>query len=236
MTPLEQVNHRTLKTGYQANKHGFRKVVQQITKAVEYPIWVNVGANDGVTNDLCSDLIRGSEKWTGLLIEPVPYLFEKLQANYPAERFLFENIAIGCKPGSAPLFYLGPDAREAHELPDWVEGLGSFNRDHLDRHLARADGALDPFIRERLVPVDTLARVVTKHGLTHITLLQIDTEGHDYDVLKSLNAVIAPALICIEHEHLSMADKEQMLDGLVKDYDVFDLGSDYAAIRHGTFQ
>ncbi len=41
--------------------------------------FVQIGANDGVWNDPIEPYLRG-EKWRGVLVEPVPYVFARLKA------------------------------------------------------------------------------------------------------------------------------------------------------------
>src|SRR5262249_59030637 len=63
---------------------------------VAEPLFVKVGANDGVTGDPCSDILLATPQWRGILIEPVPYCFERLRANFSdSRRFILEQVAVG---------------------------------------------------------------------------------------------------------------------------------------------
>jgi len=54
------------------------------------------------------------------------------------------------------------------------------------------------------VPTARLDDVLLKHGLTHVDVLQLDTEGHDWDALQTLDLTrTRPLLIRFEHGHLS---------------------------------
>jgi hypothetical protein len=53
----------------------FRHYCFGLPKFVSEPVFVKVGASDGITDDPCSDILLASKKWRGLLIEPVPYCF-----------------------------------------------------------------------------------------------------------------------------------------------------------------
>jgi hypothetical protein len=56
--------------------------------------------------------------------------------------------------------------------------------------------------------VTTLPSLLEKHSIKDVTLLQVDTEGYDYRVVKSaLEAGIRPKLINYEHVHLNQADR-----------------------------
>ncbi|MFC2167195.1 hypothetical protein ACFLQZ_04445, partial [Acidobacteriota bacterium] len=51
---------------------------------------VQIGSNDGMTNDPIFQLVKKNNKWKVLFVEPVPYLFEQLVNNYSSEsRFKF---------------------------------------------------------------------------------------------------------------------------------------------------
>src|SRR5688500_19325979 len=61
--------------------------------------FVQIGSNDGKTGDPLYEYIKEC-KWKGILVEPVPYLFEKLKQTYRGfEGLLFENSAIDTKDG-----------------------------------------------------------------------------------------------------------------------------------------
>ena len=64
-------------------------------------------------------------------------------------------------------------------------------------------------------------------------LLHLDAEGHDYEVLRTLDfAKHAPLSIFVEHKHLSDAQKTEMLHLLRKHgYAVRDCGEDYFAVN-----
>jgi len=61
------------------------------------------------------------------------------------------------------------------------------------------------------IPVECipLQDLLDRHGIAHIDLLQIDTEGHDATVLETLDlGRVAPALIQYEHRHLTVGEQE----------------------------
>lgn len=220
--------HRTMKMGFAAAKNLYGAVVRKLSQQ-EHPVLLKVGANDGLTNDISGEVIRKHHNWRGVMIEPVPYCFERLEKNFGGW-FALEQIAIGAKPGEASFYCIPDDMQEHRRLPHWVDGLGSFDREHLVRHLGKLAPELVNEIQSITVKVDTLANVVVRHDMTRISLLHIDAEGHDYEVLKSLGDSVVPETIFIEHEHLSDDDKTEMIVKLSKTYDLFDCGSDYLAV------
>jgi hypothetical protein len=69
-----------------------------------------------------------------------------------------------------------------------------------------------PDIEARLVetevPCLTFDALCAKHGLAHVDLVLVDTEGYDYEVLRHIDlAAHRPALLVYEHYHLSEHDQ-----------------------------
>jgi FkbM family methyltransferase len=209
-----------------------RRYCELIPKTVASPVFVKVGANDGVTGDPVSDIFLSQPHWRGVLIEPVPFCFQRLRASFhDSQRFKLEQVAIGKSEGSAIFYYVDAKAAAAiPNLPDWYDQLGSFDRDHITKHL---DGALEPYIAEKLVPVRTLPQVLQKHGLGEVNFLHVDTEGYDYEVLQTLDLSRQSIhAILIEHKHLPENRRVEMLHHLrANSYLVDDCGGDYFAVK-----
>lgn len=215
----------------------FRRYCEDLPKFVPEPVFVKVGANDGITGDPCSDILLAQTQWKGLLIEPVPYCFERLKANFPdSQRFTLEQVAIGATAGEATFYYVDKEAiNDIPDLPVWYDQIGSFDKKHILKHL---DGMLEPYITECSIEVYTLSGILKKNRIQDVHLLHIDAEGYDYDVLKSLDLVDhAPLIIFFEHTHLSDAQKTEMIGLLRKHrYCVRDCGTDYLAINEKNYK
>lgn len=212
-----------------------RRYCVQVPRLIAAPVFVKVGANDGITGDPVSEVLLADERWKGLLIEPAPPCFQRLVANFGnSPRFAMEQVAIGKTNGEAAFYFVDPAAaKEIPGLPSWFDQLGSFDRNHIVKHLG---GLLEPFIIEQRVPVRRLADVLRSNGIHAVHLLQIDTEGYDFELLKTLDlAAEAPSAIYIEHRHLGKADRIAMLQ-MLRDhnYRVDDCGGDYFAVHCGS--
>jgi len=210
----------------------FRKFLVDLPQLVAKPVFVKVGANDGITDDPCSDILIADPNWSGLLIEPVPYCFERLKRNFPdGRRFILEQVAVGASAGEIPFYYVDPNAAERiPNLPEWFDQIGSFDRNHIVKHL---NGVLEPFIIEYKVKVCPLSDVLTRNRIQTVHLLHVDTEGHDYEVLKSVDFNRhTPVAIFIEHFHLSAARRKEMLQLLrTHGYSVRNCVSDFFAVN-----
>ena len=183
--------------------------------AAAYPraVFVEIGANDGDQLDHLRSLIL-KRRWRGVMVEPVPYVFTRLQQNYAAaEGVACENAAIADSDGSRPFYHLGQVAESAHhDLPDWYDAIGSFSRQHVLAHrVAIAD--IEARVVETTVPCMTFESLCIKHGLQSIDLLVIDTEGYDFEILRHIDfSRYRPVLVGYEHRHLDRTTRSACLD------------------------
>lgn len=201
--------------------------------------FVQVGSNDGLHGDPIRDLVLSHAGWRGIFIEPVPFLFERLRANYAAaDRFVFENVAIGTVHGVRKFYYLSERAAElGRALPVWHDQLGSFDKHHV---AACLEGWLHPSIADRLgayiveddIACEPLQHVLDRHGVAAIDLIHIDTEGFDYQVLLQVDfRRYRPKAILFEQKHLSALESRKAF-GLLRrfGYRLFSFPPDVLAI------
>jgi FkbM family methyltransferase len=208
----------------------FREFCENLTRSHSSVFFVKIGAHDGVTDDPISDIIRANKNWTGVLVEPVPDCFARLKANYPdQQRFTLRQIAIGPQTTETNFYSVDPAAKQQiPDLPSWFDQLGSFDRNHILKHL---DGVLAPFIVTSKVQVCPLSELLRQAGAAEVQLLQIDVEGADWEVLKTLDFTKhKPLGIFVEHKHLPPQTKSEMRNTLRSHgYTVGDCGDDFFA-------
>jgi FkbM family methyltransferase len=183
-----------------------RLLIERVISTEGKGLIVQIGANDGVVHDPVHEIISDLSL-PAILVEPLPDLFERLVRNYEAEKDIrFANVAISDKPGQAEIFRVSGN----HHFPDWIQGLASFDRSVLIRENKKLSEPLDKYITSVKVPVITVQQLLEKHGNPHVIALQIDTEGHDYAVIKSAVAAgCLPRIINYESKHLVMEDQIQ---------------------------
>lgn len=179
---------------------------------------VQVGANDGNFADPLSQLIK-THRWNGILIEPQPDVFDKLKKEYKSEADLlqFENIAISSKPGTLPLYRLR--RTDLNTSKNYQLSVSSVSATLTAKQLRVKKSDLEKIE----VPSKTLTSVIEKYKVKRIALLQIDTEGHDFEVLRSLDFNrFRPKIIQFEHAHLSSKLCNQAIELLVENgYSIF---------------
>lgn len=194
---------------------------------------VQIGSNDGKSNDVLNNLILRKKRWRVVFVEPVPYLFHQLKNAYPkSNRFIFENVAINAGK-TMPFYWVDESAQKClPDLPGWFSQLGSFNRQHITKHLG---DQIDPFIVTTEIEGISLDTLFTRNAIQKIDVLQIDTEGYDWEILSQLNLKnIAPVLIIFEHFHLDAVAKMRSVDFLKEDYFVVEFAMDFLCIHKKT--
>jgi FkbM family methyltransferase len=148
-----------------------------VFKGFREGVFVDVGAHDGIiiNNTLFFEQERG---WTGLLVEPLPAVYERLVQNRPA--CLHENCAVAESDGTA----------EFLEVSGYAEMTSGLVENYDPRHMRRIEsetkdtGGTMNRIRVKTTP---LARLLETHGLRHIHYLSVDVEGSEFSVLKSID-------------------------------------------------
>jgi FkbM family methyltransferase len=205
--------------------------------------FIQVGAYDGRSNDWLHDLtLRHGLR--GILVEPQPGAFRELKKNYEGTQNLaFENIAISDHDGHQNLYVLKTEI----DFLQYASQVASFSYEHvrsqLEMHLRKdaSQNVIDEMRRRGLtveqcigvevVETRTFTSLLSKHDVQRYDLLQIDTEGFDFEVIKLANLErVRPTLINYEHEHLSHDDQVRCWRYLMTlGYRVFTHGGDSAA-------
>lgn len=179
----------------------YKELSQKLNKKVSF---AQVGANDGESNDLISQYAI-PDQWEGVLIEPVPHLYDKLVERYKNNHHIeCKNIALSDHEGTAKFYFL--DVSGDENLPSWADEVGSFHLDIIKKHKAIPN--LEERIRSIDVKTQTFEKMLDETKLSKVDLILIDTEGHDYMVLKTIDLKkIKPKVIVWEYIHLSKMDK-----------------------------
>lgn len=162
--------------------------------------FVQVGANDGQRDDPIHAYVERF-RLRGILVEPQPECFKALQATYQHRPDLaLVNAAVAAADGTMRLY----KARSPDGSEPWVDLLASPDEATLRKTLGPRSRAVVEAIDVRAVRPATL---LAEHRVARVDLLQIDTEGFDYEVLKLFDLPrLRPAVVQFEHRHLRRAD------------------------------
>jgi FkbM family methyltransferase len=180
-------------------------VIAHLMLASPSVFFVQIGANDGISNDpLYKFVVRFG--WEGILLEPVPEAFELLKSTYrghPKLRLL--DAAISEQDGSRTIYTMRMDGaafRKGHQF-------SSFRKESL---LAQTRWVPDiaERIEEREVRCISFDTLLKEANGREVDILQIDTEGYDFAVLKMIDfSRLRPPIICYEHVLMSKAEQEE---------------------------
>ena len=162
-------------------------------------VLVEVGANDGIIASKSRKLLMG-EEWIGILIEPVKFYFNKLVETYQGKsNVTLLNHAISLEERKDAIYRIDPKF-----LPDghYGHGVNSFNRNHAGIKRLEKQFGTQSVLSEDIMSYP-LSKIILEQGTQCIDLLIIDTEGNDFNVIKSIDfSVIKPIKIIYENKHL----------------------------------
>jgi len=186
------------------------KLIEAFAEVNARPFFIEIGSNDGQQHDHLRGLIH-ARGWSGIMVEPVPYVFERLRANYGgADGVALENAAIADRNGTLPFYHLAEATGEERDrLPTWYDAIGSFSREVVLGHAAHIPDIEDRIVRTE-VPCLTFEALCDKHRAANVDLLLIDTEGYDHEIIKRIDlGTHRPRLLIYEHYHLPPAERAE---------------------------
>jgi FkbM family methyltransferase len=189
--------------------NGFNSIIESYARNTPDFFFVQIGANDGIMEDPIHDFII-RYGWKGILVEPQKKEFERLKKTYESQSgLIFENLAIAKKTGTTNLYRLKDDLVTEQRLSGvatitpWIGEIGKISWfGKKDVGLKRSD-----IIKEK-VDCITFSDLMKKYAVTRIDLLQIDAEGYDFEIIKTVNFdQLRPRIIQFEHRHLNLKDQ-----------------------------
>ena len=177
---------------------------------------VQIGANDGISNDPIYPLIK-DRGWSGVLLEPIPSAFKKLSQTYSQiPNVKLENCAIANQDGQITMYRVKEDNILSKSKYVPLQELASSDRNVLLKTLKdlkkrkRVVPNIAEFIETIDVPAKTIKSLLFSYNIKQINLLQVDTEGFDYEIIKMIfESGVMPDIINFESCHLSPKDKNE---------------------------
>ena len=139
------------------------------------------------TGEHLKDLINCHINSKILLVEPVPYNFELLEKEYKA----FENIII-CKKAilncrKKDNFYYVKKDSITKLGKHWASQIGSFDKNHILNHENKRFKIQEKDIQQIEVEFITFEDLMIEYSINLIDKLQIDVEGAEYEIMKSID-------------------------------------------------
>jgi FkbM family methyltransferase len=199
--------------------------------------FIQIGASDGLRWDPIREFIL-RDRWSGILVEPLPNVFEILKKNYRNARkcnLVFVNAAISSSTSNDMSFWTFSDSFLNNlRLEERIicSHKSSFDRKHLERW-AKLYETCDKAINEIRVPCLTLDRLVIEYwDKRKVDLLVIDAEGHESSIISGIDFnILNPDAIYFESHNLG-SEKDKVFRFLSNhNYKVIEIAGDSAAIR-----
>ena len=139
------------------------------------------------TGEYLKDLINYHINSKILLVEPVPYNFELLEKEYKA----FEDIII-CKKAilncrKKDNFYYVKKDSITKLGKHWASQIGSFDKNHILNHENKRFKIQEKDIEQIEVEFITFEDLMIEYSINLIDKLQIDVEGAEYEIMKSID-------------------------------------------------
>lgn len=163
--------------------------------------FVEAGANDGIrqSNTLYFESQRG---WRGILVEPVPELFEQCRRNRPNATVIWAALT--------------EPSESRHQTTIRYAGLMSLAKGSMktaeeeNAHILAGCEIQKLDTYEVEVPSLTLTEILETNSLSKIDLLSLDLEGYEHKALKGLNfEKFQPSFILVEARYIK--DIEEIL-------------------------
>ncbi len=159
--------------------------------------FMQIGAFDGAQDDDLRELVE-SHRLRGVLIEPQPTAYARLKRTYRNQpQVALLQAAIAEEQGT----------RELYCKRDEASMVASFDREHLRRH-----NIPDHEIVTQSVACHTVESAMRAAGFDHIDLMQIDAEGYDWPIIRSIDfSTVRPRILRFEYRHMSPNDADACL-------------------------
>ncbi len=155
----------------------------------ENGVFFDIGANDGITINNSYYLEKNLD-WTGVAVEPVGYIFEKLKANRKC------HVVNGCvspRSGKEKFLELVGNANMYSTLKTHNTGLTA-------RRIRKRKKRQNSQLKEVEVECYTFSDLVNKFGFEKVDFLSLDTEGGELEILKSIDFELTPvSVISVEN-------------------------------------
>lgn len=170
-----------------------------------------IGAMDGVSFDESRGYID-MYGWSGLFVEPIPEMFERLIKSYAGKsqesKNKYENSAITETNGPAQMIRIPTDIVDSGVVHPCFNGMSAI---YPPKNGLGSEGDRDTVEKyAELVTVQgiTLDTLFAKHNITHVDFISIDAEGWDWKIIKQLKLnSIRPKLIRCEYINLEEDEK-----------------------------
>jgi FkbM family methyltransferase len=180
---------------------------------------VKIGSNDGKYDDVLYDTLIKYPTIKCLFVDPIQNKLNECKKNFlNFTNAKYECVAVSVDNAPKTLYVISEKAW-INELKthSWWDKLASFNPKHIENHCGKHFS--NRYLAEIKVPSIPLMDLLQKTEFLDVDLLHVDTEGHDWSILKQIDYnVIAPKLILFEKRHLLKKELDEAIVTLSQKY------------------
>jgi len=171
------IGQEKLRAGGYFSQYGQDKwIAEELFPGKKKGIFVDIGAYDGITysNTFFLETKLG---WTGLAVEPIPHVYDKLKQNRSCETV---NGCVGIRDEKLPFRIVDGYAEMLSGLIDQFAPVHLYR---IDRELRRYGGSY----RDMEAGCYSINTLLEKHGLYDIDYLSIDVEGGELSIIEGFD-------------------------------------------------
>jgi FkbM family methyltransferase len=162
--------------GYRSQSGQDKWVSENLLKGLHGGVFVDIGANDGVTLSNTLWLERHLE-WTGLAVEPNPVVFARLKANRSC------TAINACVSGTTGRQVFQAVSGYGEMLSGLVDEYDPRHEDRILKEVHEKGGSVE----QMEVDCYTLSDLLSTYGLESVDYLSIDVEGAELSILQSID-------------------------------------------------
>ena len=159
--------------------------------------FLQVDGYDGLSNDIIKPLMNRISM-RGVIAEPQSNVYDSLKESYNN----YENISVidsGVSDSDC--------VREFYQTNGYSSQVCSLNKEHLLKHKIPIRDIISTKVKFL-----TIKSIIDIHKLGDLNLLQVDAEGHDFRIIKSIDFdVLKPQIIRFESDHMSNVELNEIL-------------------------
>jgi FkbM family methyltransferase len=165
------------------------------------PFFINIGANDGVVFDPVFEYVMPNG-WPGILIEPIPEAVRKLSENYKNHPGGVSIVQAAVAEYNGSITMRRVDPKKEADIGVWAPYIAEIKNHRTPYNLSQ-QSEVAPYMVDVECECKTLQTILDECHATKLDLIEIDTEGYDYMVLKQVDfARYKPSIIHFEYAQL----------------------------------
>lgn len=200
-------------------------IFKKFFKKINDGVFLDIGAHNGI-NKSNSYFFERHIGWSGLCVEPIPDVFDKLKQN---RKCLCANVAVSDYCGTSTFW----------KIEGYSEMLSGLEENYDERHKKRIEKELSIHggnLVESTVEVLDINTLLKRHNLYKIDYCSIDVEGSEEKIMSVFNEKeIEIKVFTIENNYQSESLRKLMKSKGYKLHSKIEFDDVYVKIKKGFF-